>query len=71
MYGPKWPIILMYGSHDVRHRFSAGLQVVNGHPGIGASQVILPIYYQLDLSIVTTQVSQVDEVSPSWMDPIV
>ena len=27
--------------------------------------VILPIYYQLDFSIVTTQVSQVNEVSPS------
>ena len=33
--------------------------------------VFLPIYYQLDPSIVTTRVSQVDEVSPSWMDPIV
>ena len=32
--------------------------------------VILPIYYQPDLSIVTTQVSQVDKISPSWMDPI-
>ena len=19
MYGPKWPFLLMYGSHDVRH----------------------------------------------------
>ena len=27
--------------------------------------VFLPIYYQLDSSIVTTRVSQVDEVSPS------
>ena len=33
--------------------------------------VILPIYYQLDSSIVTTRVSQVDKVPPSWMDPIV
>ena len=33
--------------------------------------VFLPIYYQSDSSIITTQVSQVDEVSPSWMDPIV
>ena len=33
--------------------------------------VFLPIYYQLDSSIVTTRVSQVGEVSPSWMDPIV
>ena len=33
--------------------------------------VFLPIYYQPDSSIVTTWVSQVDEVSPSWMDPLV
>ena len=33
--------------------------------------VFLPIYYQSDSSIVTTRVSQVDEVSPSWLDPIV
>ena len=33
--------------------------------------VILPINYQPDSSIVTTQVSHADEVSPSWMDPIV
>ena len=30
--------------------------------------VFLPIYYQSDSSIITTR--QVDEVSPSWMDPI-
>ena len=33
--------------------------------------VFLPIYYQPDSSIITTWVSQVDEVSPSWMNPIV
>ena len=33
--------------------------------------VLLPIYYQSDPSIITTQVSQVDEVSPSWMNLIV
>ena len=33
--------------------------------------VFLPIYYQPNSSILTTRVSQVDEVSPSWMDPIV
>ena len=33
--------------------------------------VFLPIYYQPDSSIITTRVSQVDDVSPSWMDPIV
>ena len=33
--------------------------------------VFLPIYYQPDSSIITTRVSQVDEVSSSWMGPIV
>ena len=33
--------------------------------------VFLPIYYQSDSSIITTRVSQVDEVSSSWMDLIV
>ena len=33
--------------------------------------MFLPIYYQPNSSIVTTRVSQVDEVSPSWMDPLV
>ena len=33
--------------------------------------VFLPIYYQPYSSIITTRVSQMDEVSPSWMDPIV
>ena len=33
--------------------------------------VFLPIYYRPDSSIITTRVSQVDEVSSSWMDPIV
>ena len=33
--------------------------------------IFLSIYYQPDSSIITTRVSQVDEVSPSWMDPIV
>ena len=33
--------------------------------------MFMPIYYQSDSSIITTRVSQVDKVSPSWMDPIV
>ena len=33
--------------------------------------VFLPIYYQSDSPITSARVSQVDEVSPSWMDPIV
>ena len=33
--------------------------------------VFLPIYYQPNSSVITTQVSQVDEVFPSWINPIV
>ena len=32
--------------------------------------VFLPIYYQLDSSILRAQVNQVEEVPPSWTDPI-
>ena len=32
--------------------------------------VLLPIYYQLDSSILHAQVSQIEEVPPSWMDHI-
>ena len=36
--GPMWPFLLMYGSHDMRHTGFCRLTVVNGTPGIGASQ---------------------------------
>ena len=32
--------------------------------------VFLPFYYQPDFSILHSQVSQIEEVPPSWMDPI-
>ena len=32
--------------------------------------IFLPIYYQTDSSILRAQVNQVEEVPPSWMDPI-
>ena len=32
--------------------------------------VFLPIYYQTDSFILCAQVNQVEEVPPSWMDPI-
>ena len=32
--------------------------------------VFLPIYYQLTSSITTNQLSQIDEVCPSWITPI-
>ena len=33
--------------------------------------IFLPIYYQSFSSIAPSQVSQVDEILPSWMDPII
>ena len=32
---------------------------------------IVPIYYQLESSITTNRVNEIDEVCPSWMIPIV
>ena len=33
--------------------------------------VFLPIYYQLASSITTDRVNQIDEVGPSWLNPII
>ena len=33
--------------------------------------VLLPLYYQLELSITTNRVNEIDEACPSWMTPIV
>ena len=35
MYGPDVAILLMYGSHDMRHTGFRRLTVVNGTPGSG------------------------------------
>ena len=35
--GPSWVILLMYGSHDMRHTGFRRLTVVNETPGSGAS----------------------------------
>ena len=32
--GPYWAILLMYGSHDMRHTGFRRLTIVNGTPGI-------------------------------------
>ena len=37
MYEPDVAILIMYGSHDMRHIGFRGLTVVNGTPGIGTS----------------------------------
>ena len=37
MYGPKWPFLLMYGSHDMRHEFPRVDGWSAETPWIGAS----------------------------------
>ena len=39
MYGLKWPFLLMYGSHNMRHTGIPRVdRLLTRHPGIGASQ---------------------------------
>ena len=33
--------------------------------------VLLPVYYQLESSLTTSRVNEVDETGPSWMTPVV
>ena len=40
MYGPTWPFLFMYGSHDMRHIGFRRLTVVNGTPDFGTSQKV-------------------------------
>ena len=41
MYGPDAVILLMYGSHDMRHTSFSRLTVINGIPGFGVSHLSL------------------------------
>ena len=43
MYGPYWVILLMYGSHDMRHTGFHRLTLVNGTLGNGASHSNLTV----------------------------
>ena len=43
MYGPTWPFLLMYGSHDMRHTGFLKLTVVNGTPGVWGVTLTLGI----------------------------
>ena len=38
MYEPKWPFLLIYGSHDMRQVFLQVDELSTGPPGFGASQ---------------------------------
>ena len=50
MYGPTWPFLLTYGSHDMRHTGFRRLTVVSGLPGFGASHFVgdILIYSQYE-----------------------
>ena len=38
--GPGWVILLMYGSHDIRHTGFRRLTVVNGTPGFWGRHIL-------------------------------
>ena len=41
MYGPKWPFLLMYGSHDMGHTGFPRVDGLSmGPPGFGVSQTL-------------------------------
>ena len=46
MYGPTWPFLFTYGSHDMRHTGFHRLTVVNETLEIGASQSLLVFMVQ-------------------------
>ena len=46
--GPYWAILLMYGSHDMRHTGFRRLTVVNGTPGFWG---VTAWYQSLDIRI--------------------
>ena len=45
MYGPDVTVLLMYGSHDMRHTGFRRLAVVNETPGFGVSHQDLKLEY--------------------------
>ena len=50
--GPYWVILLMYGSHDMRHTGFHRLTVVNGTPGFwGVTLVFLLSFPEGDLIV--------------------
>ena len=59
---------LEHGPQDYNERADA-LAVVAASL-LKRETVFLPIYYQPDSSILHAQVSKIEEVPPSWMDPI-
>ena len=46
--GPYWAILLMYGSHDMRHTGFRRLTVVNGTPGFWG---VTALYQSLGIRI--------------------
>ena len=50
--GPDWVILLMYGSHDMRHTGFRRLTVVNGTPGFRGVTLLVICYYFFTLVLV-------------------
>ena len=50
--GPYWVILLMYGSHDMRHTCFRRLTVVNGTPGFWG---VTNLYQSLGIPILRAQ----------------
>ena len=51
MYGPDMAILLMYGSHDMRHIGFRRLTVVNGTPGKWGVTVAMVIHVSYCINI--------------------
>ena len=58
--GPYWVILLMYGSHDVRHTGFHRLTVVNGTPGFwGVTRWVKPMLWHM--AHIKSKIGQVSE----------
>ena len=49
--GPYWAILLIYGSHDMRHTGFRRLTVVNGTPGFWGVSPYEYVYVQMNMDV--------------------
>ena len=59
--GPYWVILLMYGSHDMRHTGFRRLTMVNGTLGFWGVTLCVPIYTVSVSNIDLSQYCQIQE----------
>ena len=53
MYGPKWPFLLMYESHDMRHTGFPWVDRLSTDSGFGASHQTLAISKYLVVNVLS------------------